>query len=220
MSGIKTIKIGDRLVGKGQPVFVIAEAGVNHNGKLSLALKLVDAAKKAGADAVKFQDFKAGEVVTEEGKMAGYQKRNTGKNESQLEMLKTFELCAKDWRKIAAYCRKKNVIFLSTPHGGFASVDRVRKLGAPAFKFGSGDLTNLPLLQYAAKFKKPMIISTGMATLVEVEDAVGAIKKAGNNKIIVLHCTTSYPCPPDEVNLRSMRTIVKKIRTLVGYSDH
>ena len=220
MSGIKTIKIGDRLVGKGQPVFVIAEAGVNHNGRLSLALKLVDAAKKAGADAVKFQDFKAGEVVTEEGKMAGYQKRNTGKNESQLEMLKTFELSAKDWRKIAAYCRKKNVIFLSTPHGGFASVDRVRKLGAPAFKFGSGDLTNLPLLEYAARFKKPMIISTGMATMKEIEEAVAFVKKAGNDKIIVLQCTTDYPAKNKEINLRAMETMRRKLKTLVGFSDH
>lgn len=220
MTNTKKIKIGDRTIGKGERVFVIAEAGVNHNGKLSLALKLINAAKNVGADAAKFQDFKAEEVVTIDCETAGYQKRNTGEEKSQLETLKAFEFTAKEWKRIATYCRKKKIIFLSTPHGGFTSVNRVHALGAPAFKFGSGDLTNIPLLEYAAKLKKPMIISTGMATMPEIQEAVKAIRRAGNNQIIVLQCTTDYPSKPEESNLLVMETFRKKLKTAVGYSDH
>lgn len=220
MSNVKSFKIGDKLVGKGQPVFVIAEAGVNHNGKLSLALKLVDEAKRAGADAVKFQDFKAEEVVTSAGKMAGYQKINTGKDESQLKMLRAFELTSGEWRKVVTHCRKRKIIFLSTPHGGFGSVKRVHALGVPAFKFGSGDLTNLPLLEYASSFKKPTIISTGMADMSEIKEAVSAIRRSGNNKIIVLQCTTDYPSKPEEINLAVMNMFIKTFKTVVGFSDH
>lgn len=216
----KRIKIEDKIIGPGQPVFVIAEAGVNHNGRLDLALQLVDAAAKAGADAVKFQTFKAEQVVTEAGKMAAYQKKNLGKEESQLAMLKKLELREKFYKPIIRRCEEKDIIFLSTPHGGFESVDFLQKLGVPAFKFGSGDLTNLPVLEHAAKFKKPMILGTGMATLKEVQDAVSAIKKVGNDKIIVLHCTTNYPCPLEEVNLSAALTMMKEIGVLVGYSDH
>lgn len=217
---VSNIKIGGKFIGQGQPVFVIAEAGVNHNGKLSLALKLVKAAKKAGADAVKFQDFKAEEVVTSAGKMASYQKKNIGRSENQLEMIKRLELSDEDFKKVAEYCRGEKIIFLSSPHGGFASVDRVRALGATAFKFGSGELTNLPVLEYAARFKKPMIISTGMATMSEVKEAVKTIRKSGNNKIILLQCTTDYPSKPEEANLRVLETFRKKFGVLAGYSDH
>ncbi|GAI79902.1 unnamed protein product, partial [marine sediment metagenome] len=145
--------------------------------------------------------FKAEDVVTVQGKMANYQKKNAGKTESQLEMLRKLELKEKFYKPIIKRCKEKNIIFLSTPHGGFEAVDFLQKLNVPAFKFGSGDLTNLPLLQYTAKYKKPMIISTGMATMKEVKEAINTIKKAGNNKIIALHCTTNYPCPFNEVNL-------------------
>lgn len=217
---IKKIKLGNKFIGKNQPVFIIAEAGVNHNGRLDLALKLVDAAVAAGADAVKFQTFKAGQLVTKAGEMAEYQKKNIGKTESQLEMLKKLELREDFYKPIMEHCEEKNIIFLSTPHGGFESVDFLLKLDVPAFKFGSGDLTNLPVLQYAAKFKKPMILGTGMATMKEVEEAIKVIKKVGNNKIIALHCTTNYPCPLDEVNLSAMVTMTKELSVLVGYSDH
>lgn len=213
------IKIGNKLIGRNKSVFVIAEAGVNHNGKLNLALKLIDAAKDAGADAVKFQTFKAEDVVTAQGKMAGYQKKNTGKSESQLAMIKKLEI-RKGWRKIANYCKKKNIIFLSSPHGGFNSVDLLESLGVPAFKFGSGELTNLPLLEYAAKLNKPIILGTGMATMEEIKKAISCIKKTGNNKIIVLHCTTNYPCSFNEVNLRAMQTMMRELNVLTGYSDH
>jgi N-acetylneuraminate synthase len=214
------IKIGQKKISANAPIFIIAEAGVNHNGSLATALKLVDAAAVAGADAVKFQTFKAEDVVTGNGKMAAYQQKNIGRNESQLIMLKKLELPDDFYRPLIKHCQQKNIIFLSTPHGGFKSVDLLQKLKVPAFKFGSGDLTNLPLLKYAAKFNKPMILGTGMATLAEVREAINAIKKTGNSQIIALHCTTNYPCPEDEVNLRAMEIMRQKLPALIGYSDH
>ncbi|OGN02458.1 MAG: N-acetylneuraminate synthase [Candidatus Yanofskybacteria bacterium RIFCSPHIGHO2_01_FULL_43_42] len=216
----KIIKIRDHQLGYDQPVFVIAEAGVNHNQKLDLALKLIDAAADAGADAVKFQTAHAEQVVTATGEMAEYQKKNIGKSESQLEMVRKL-LPPDDWYpKLIAHAKKRGIIFFSTPHGSFASVDLLEGLGVPAFKFGSGDLTNLPLLAYAAKLGKPIILGTGMATTAEVKEAVRTIYKAGNEQVIALHCTTNYPCGPEEVNLRAMQTMMKELPCLVGYSDH
>ena len=217
---MKEIKIGNKIIGKGKPVFIIAEAGVNHNGRLDLALRLVDEAAKAGADAIKFQTFKAGEVVTKFGKMASYQKKNIGKTESQVKMLQKLEFDDKWYKEVIERCKKRGIIFFSTPHGSFDSVNLLQKIKTPMFKFGSGDLTNLPVLQYAAKFKKPMILGTGMATMVEIKEAIKIIKSAGNEKIIVLHCTTNYPCPFEEVNLRAMQTMMRELNVLVGYSDH
>lgn len=216
----KKIKIGNKFIGEKEPVFIIAEAGVNHNGDLKTALKLIDAAAAAGADAVKFQTFKAEEVVAGAGEMAEYQKKNIGKNESQLAMLKKLELPENFYPPLLKRCDEKKIIFLSTPHGGFNSVDLLERLKVPAFKFGSGDLTNLPVLEYAAKFNKPMILATGMATLAEARTAIKAIEKTGNRKIILLHCTTNYPCPLNEVNLRAMLTMKKNLSALIGYSDH
>lgn len=213
------IKIGKKIISNKSPVFIIAEAGVNHNGQLDLALKLVDAAARAGADAVKFQTFKAEQVVTMTGKIANYQKKNIGSSESQLSMLKKLEFSEKWYPKVIKRCRERNIIFLSTPQGGFASVDLIKDK-VQTFKFGSSDLTNLPLLQYAAKFKKPMLVSTGMGNLAEISEAVAVIKKAGNNKIVVLHCTTDYPCRHEDVNLKAMETMMEDSRVLVGYSDH
>ncbi len=216
----KCLKIGGRPVGKGHPVFVIAEAGVNHNGNFDLALKLIDSAAEAGADAVKFQTFRAEQVVTSAGKMADYQKRNIGKEDSQIEMLRGLEL-KEDWYPaLIKRAKEKGIIFISTPHGGMESVDLLESCNVPAFKFGSGDLTNLPLLEYAAKFGKPMLISTGMSNLEEVKEAVEAIKNTGNGQILVFHCTTDYPCAPEFVNLRTMQTFMKELGTVIGYSDH
>ncbi|MGD0976828.1 MAG: N-acetylneuraminate synthase [Minisyncoccia bacterium] len=216
-----TVKIGKSEIGYSWPVFFIAEAGVNHNGRLDLALKLVDAAADAGANAVKFQTWKAEQVVTGGGEMAEYQKKNTGKTESQLEMLKEIELDERFYDSIVARCKKRNIIFLSTPHGHIKSADFLHKLGVPAFKIGSGDLTNQPFLEHIAKFRKPMIVSTGMATLKEIKDAMKWIKRAGNDKIVFLHCTTNYPCPFEGVNLGAMQTMMKALPSvLVGYSDH
>lgn len=205
---------------QGAAPFIIAEAGVNHNGKLDLALKLVDAAAKVGADAIKFQTFRADQVVTVTGQMAGYQKKNLGVTESQLAMLKKLEFDESWYPKVISQCKKRGIIFFSTPHGSFASVDLLESFGVPVFKFGSGDLISLPLLEYTARLGKPIILGTGMANMDEVKEAIGAIKKTGNSKIIILHCTTNYPTQPQEVNLRAMQSIADKFDVLVGYSDH
>lgn len=217
---IKQIKISNKTIGYDLPCYIIAEAGVNHNGRLDLALKLVDKAAEAGADAVKFQTFRAEQVVIAQGEMASYQKKNLGYSESQVKMLRKLELREKDYPKIIAHCRKRKITFLSAPHGGFQSVDLLVKYKVPAFKFGSGDLTNLPVLDYAARFGKPMIISTGMGTAGEIKKAVAAVKKCGNDKIILLHCTSNYPCAPANVNLKAMQTMMNDYNCLVGYSDH
>ncbi len=212
------IKIGSKNISKDSPVFIIAEAGVNHNGKLSLAKKLVEAAKKAGADAIKFQTFKAKDTVIAKTAMAPYQKKNIGKIQSQYQMLKKLELNQQDFKKLKKYCDKKNIIFLSTPSAE-DDVNRLENL-LPAFKVGSSDINNFPLLKKIAKTNKPVILSTGMASLKEVVTAVNVVKKAGNKKVAVLHCTTNYPCPVTEVNLKAMKTIGNKIKTIMGYSDH
>ena len=212
------IKIGNKLIGEGEPCFVIAEAGVNHNGDIKLAKRLIDVAKKAGGDAVKFQTFKAEDVVTKNVALAEYQKKSIEKKESQLKMLKKLELSYEDFKKLKKYTDKKGIIFLSTPDTEEDAV--FLKNLVPAYKIGSGDLTNLPLLEKVAKKKKPIILSTGMSTLNEVREAVRVVKKQGNNKIILLHCTTNYPCPLEEVNLRAMQTLKKEFDLPVGYSDH
>ena len=212
------IKIVNKIIGEGNPCFVIAEAGVNHNGDFYMAKKLIDAAKEAGADAVKFQTFVAEEVVTITARMAEYQEKNTGKKETQLEMIKKFELSSPNFLELKKYCDKKGIIFLSTPHTEDAA--EFLKPLVTAYKIGSGDLTNLPFLKKIAIKNKPIILSTGMSNLSEVAEAVSVIAKTGNKKIILLHCTTNYPCPPDEVNLRAMITLKKEFNLPVGYSDH
>lgn len=215
---MKAIHIANKVVSERHPTFIIAEAGVNHNGQLKLAKKLIDAAILAGADAVKFQTYKAEEVVTKKAELAEYAKTNSGKNITQLQMIKKMELTYKDFQILKKYCDKKGIIFLSTPHS-FDAIDFLEKI-VPAYKFGSGDLTNTPALRHAAKKGKPMILGTGMATLQEVKHAVNVIKSQKNTQIILLHCTTSYPCPLEEVNLRSMLTMKKELKCLIGYSDH
>ncbi|MGA2418311.1 MAG: N-acetylneuraminate synthase [Candidatus Staskawiczbacteria bacterium] len=212
------IRLGNKLVGEGKPCFIIAEAGVNHNGSLEIAKKLIDVAKDARADAVKFSTFKAEDVVSEFAGMAEYQKKNTGNNESQLQMLKKLELNNQDFLELKKHCDKKGIIFLSTPHTEDA-VDFLEPF-VPAYKIASGDLTNLPFLEKVAEKKKLIILSTGMADMAEVKTAVKTIKKCGNNKIIILHCTTDYPCLPKEVNLRAMLTLRRELNLPVGYSDH
>ena len=216
----KLIYIKKRKINENHKVFIIAEVGVNHNGDLKKALKLIDIAADAGADAVKFQTFKAEQVVTEKGEMANYQKKNIGKKMSQREMIGQYELEEKFYTPILKRCRKKNILFMSTPHGGKESVDFLESLNVCAYKIGSGDLTNYMLLKKIAKTKKPMVLSTGMATLKEAKNAIKYIKSNGNNKIIALHCTTNYPCPLNEVNLAAMRTMMNELNVLVGYSDH
>jgi len=215
----KKIKIANKLIGNGEPVFIIAEAGVNHNGNINLAKKLIDIAKKAGADAVKFQTWLTEEIVTKDAEGAEYQMKTANAKETQYEMLKKLELSQNDFRELKKYADKKKIIFLSTPDEE-KSADFLFKLDVPAFKIGSGEVTNLPYLKHIAKKKKPIILSTGTATLNEVKEAVNTIKKAGNDKIVLLHCTTNYPCPLEEVNLRAMSTLKKEFALPVGHSDH
>lgn len=214
------VRIASKTMGEGHPTVIIAEAGVNHNAQLDLALQLVDAAAAAGADAVKFQTFKAEQLVTATGEMAAYQKKNIGKTESQRDMLKKLELHDEFYAPIMQRCQEKGILFLSTPHGGFEAVDQLAALNVAAFKFGSGDLTNIPVIAYAAKMGIPMIFGTGMATLEEVKEAVQACRDAGNTQVAMMHCTTNYPCPLDEVDLRAMQTMMNELPCQVGYSDH
>ena len=217
---MNTVRIGDELVGENHPVFIIAEAGVNHNGDLNLAKKLVDLAVEAGVDAVKFQTFITEEIVTHNAEKADYQKKNTGSSEeSQFEMLKKLELPFEQFREVKTYCAKKGIIFLSTPFDR-KSVDFLDKLEIPAFKIASGEINNLHFLNYIASKGKPIILSTGMSTLEEVEKALEVINKTQNKQLILLHCTSDYPAKVKEVNLRAMRTMHKAFHLPVGLSDH
>ncbi|MBN2517351.1 MAG: N-acetylneuraminate synthase [Candidatus Altiarchaeota archaeon] len=207
-----------RRISPQDPVFIIAEAGVNHNGDFATAKKLVDAARKAGADAVKFQTFKAEDLVTAKAKKARYQEESTGAEETQLQMLKKLELSYDDFKRLKEYCDETGVTFLSTPHTTGAA-DFLEDL-VPLYKVGSGDLTNLPFLEKLARKGKPLIVSTGMGDMGEVKEALRVIKKAGNNDVVMLHCTTNYPCPLNEVNLNAMLTMMDGLDCLIGYSDH
>ena len=212
------IVIGSKTIGEEEPVFIIAEAGVNHNGEISLAKQLVDVAYDAGVDAVKFQTFKTENVITRTAKMADYQKKQVHDADSQFEMAKKLELDYGDFVELKEYCDNKGILFLSTPHSPDA-VDFLEAL-VPAYKIGSGDLTNLPFLEQIARFDKPIILSTGMATMNEVTDAVDAIVHAGNDKIVLLHCVTSYPADLEDVNLKAIDTLRRTFSLPVGYSDH
>lgn len=213
------ICINNRKIGKGEPVFIIAEAGVNHNGDISIAKRLIDIAKESGADAVKFQTFIAEDITSISSPKADYQKQTTDRDESQLEMLKKFELSFAEFREIKRYCDAVGIIFLSTPFDQ-KSVDFLDELGIPAFKIPSGEITNFPLLKQIRQKKKPIILSTGMSTLEEIGNAVDLLKINGANDIVLLHCTTAYPAHPDSVNLRAMKTMHQKFNLPVGYSDH
>lgn len=199
-------------------VFIIAEAGVNHNGDINNAKRLIDAAVEAGADAVKFQTFKAENLVTKDAPKADYQKETTG-NGNQFEMLRKLELSFGEHIVLKEYCNEKGIMFLSTPFD-FESVDLLETIGIPMYKISSSDLTNIPLLRYIAKLNKHMIVSTGMSNLGEVEMAIDAIKQTCNDKISLLHCTSNYPTAYEDVNLKAMNTLKNAFNLPVGYSDH
>ena len=200
-------------------VYIIAEAGVNHNGRLDLALKLCDTAKEAGVDAIKFQTWKTELIVSRNVEMADYQKKNLGNDDSQYNMLKKLELSYNNFRLVKEYCDKIGIQFLSTADE-IESLDFLCELGIPFIKLGSGEITNIPYLRYCAKKNRPMIISTGMCNLSDVAVAYDILTEAGASDISVLHCTTNYPCPMDEVNLNAMVTIKDALKCRVGYSDH
>ena len=201
--------------------FIIAEAGVNHNGSLELAKRLVDVAVEAGADAIKFQTFKAEEVISKSAKKADYQIKTTGSKESQLELVKKLELTYNDFETLYYYCKEKGIIFMSTPFD-IESARFLKDLGLEIFKIPSGEITNYLLLHEIGSYGKEVILSTGMADLGEIEDALDVLIEAGTprEKIIVLHCNTEYPTPYEDVNLRAMLTIKDAFKVKVGYSDH
>ncbi len=225
-------------------VYLIAEAGVNHNGSLSRALKMVDVAAEAGADAVKFQTFRAKEVIARHAQKANYQIRHTGKNESQLEMVKKLELSEAKHEKIAQRCRQRKIVFLSTPFD-LPSVQLLLRLHVPKIKIPSGEITNAPLLLEIAKSKKPLILSTGMSTLKDIREALGVIafvylatrhapstnafaeafrssaaQTLLRKRVTLLHCVTEYPAPFGDVHLRAMDLLKETFHLPVGYSDH
>lgn len=208
-----------RAVGLGQPCLLVAEVGVNHNGDPKLALQLVDAAADAGVDAVKFQLFAAERVVLPDAPKAAYQKKTTDASESQFSMLKTLELPLETYRLLQSRCLKREVSFMCTPFDE-ESADYLAECGITTFKVSSGDLTNLPFLAHMARKGIPMIVSTGMATLPEVEAAVCTIRNNGNPPIVLLHCVSNYPTDPADVNLRAMQTLTNKFGVAVGFSDH
>ncbi|WP_103604597.1 N-acetylneuraminate synthase [Campylobacter concisus] len=202
-------------------VFIIAEAGVNHNGDINLAKKLIDIAAKAGADAVKFQTFKATLNISKNAQKANYQKQNTDKNESQLDMIKKLELNENIHKELITYCKQKNITFLSTPFDS-DSIKLLDELGLSTFKIPSGEITNLPYLRQIGGLNKKIILSTGMANLGEVESAIEVLIKSGtkHGNISLLHANTQYPTPMEDVNLKAMITLKNAFGLEVGYSDH
>ena len=200
--------------------FIIAEAGVNHNGNIELAYKLIDAAKKAGVDCIKFQTFKTEKVISKNTEMATYQKENLKNGETQYEMVKKLELSYQNFRDLKDYCQKIEIQFLSTPDEEESLDFLVDELKMNTIKIGSGELTNYPYLKKIALKNRNIIISTGMSNLAEIEKALECIRKYNDKEITVLHCTTNYPCPMKEVNLLAMNTVKEAFKVKVGYSDH
>lgn len=201
--------------------FIIAEAGVNHNGSLKIAKKMIEVASQAGADAIKFQTFKTEQLVSRFAPKAEYQKKTTSKSETQFEMIKKLELDLTSHKELIQYCKKKHILFLSSPFD-LESIDLLNKLGLSIFKIPSGEITNLPYLRKIGKLRKKIIMSTGMADLGEVEDALDILIDSGTKKenITVLHCNTEYPTSFEDVNLNAMITIRDAFKVNVGYSDH
>ncbi|WP_270984014.1 N-acetylneuraminate synthase [Campylobacter upsaliensis] len=200
-------------------VLIIAEAGVNHNGDINLAKKLIEQAAKAGADVVKFQTFKANSCVSVSAKKAKYQLETTAKEESQLEMIQKLELSYESHFELMKHCKKHGIAFLSTPFD-LESVEFLRGLDLPYFKIPSGEITNLPYLKAVAKCKKKVLLSTGMANLGEIEAVLTILRKNGTRNITLLHCNTEYPTPFEDVNLNALKTLKEAFKLEVGYSDH
>jgi N,N'-diacetyllegionaminate synthase len=214
-----TLNIGDRLIGSDQRCFIIAEAGVNHNGSVDAARKLIDAAAAAGASAVKFQTFRADKLAGKNAPKADYQIQNTAPDESQFEMLQRLELTPEAHFELRDYCRQKGILFLSTPFDE-ESADLLETLDVAAFKIPSGEITNLPFLEHVARKRKPILLSTGMSDMSEVAAAVRAIRAQGNGEIVLLQCVSNYPANPADVNLRAMATMASAFGVPAGYSDH
>jgi len=213
------IQIGNRKVGNNHKCFIIAEAGVNHNGDINLAKELIYKAKEANVDCVKFQTFKAERLVLDSAPKAQYQLKTTDKNESQFRMLKNLELPLDSYKELLDLCKQLDLVFMSTPYN-YEDVDMLDKLGVEAFKLASISIVEPSFIEYVASKNKPVIMSTGMANLKEVESGIKAALRVKNKDLILLQCTTNYPTELKDVNLRSMNTMRDKFNVLVGYSDH
>ncbi|MFA5676357.1 MAG: N-acetylneuraminate synthase [Christensenellales bacterium] len=200
-------------------VYIMAEAGVNHNGSLSIAKKLVDTAVYCGVDGVKFQTFKAENIVSGQARKARYQTKNGAKGGNQLEMLKRLELSFEQFKELRDYCKTAKISFASTPFD-IESIEFLATLDVPFWKIPSGEITNYPYLSALARTGKPVMLSTGMSTLCEVEEAIRLLRKNGSGPITLLQCNTSYPTPPENANLLAMRTMSDAFGLPVGYSDH
>ena len=202
-------------------VLIIAEAGVNHNGSVTMAKELIDIASKAGADIIKFQTFEASKLVTKSAQKARYQILNTANNESQLKMLKELEISFEDQIELKKYADNKNIEFLSTAFD-LGSVNFLKKLNLRRYKIPSGEITNLPYLRLIGSLGKPVILSTGMSNLIEIHQALDQLYSRGldKNNITIMHCTTEYPAPFKDINLRALETLKKEFNTEIGYSDH
>ncbi len=212
------VSIGGRCIGVREPVLVVAEAGVNHDGEVDIALELVDAAARAGADAVKFQTFVPTALAVAHAPLATYQRERAGDVGEQRQMLERMCLPEQSWAAIARRCDRHGLLFLSTPFD-LASATLLEQLGVPAFKVASSELTNLPFLQALGRRGKPLILSTGMATLREVGDAVEVVRETGA-PLVLLHCVSAYPTPSDQANVRAIDTLRSAFGVPVGYSDH
>jgi len=217
--GERGFVVGSRVIGDGAPVFFVAEAGVNHNGDPGLALKLVDVAADAGADAVKFQTFRTDALVTRQAPKAAYQRAATGGGDSQHAMLSRLELDGAAHAALRDHSVRRGIVFFSTPFDE-ASADDLDELGVALFKVPSGEITNVPLLRHLAAKRRPLIVSTGMSTLDEVARAVEVIRSAGDPPLALLHCLSAYPAPAAEMNLRAMETLRARFGVPVGLSDH
>src|SRR3989344_1289410 len=210
------ISVGNRLIWKNQPCFVIAEAGGNHNGDKILAKRLIDAAKNAGADAVKFQTWRTEDILTKASKKVEYMDDSP---ESMYDLIKRLELTYEDFRELFVYAKEKGIMFLSTPDE-IKSAEFLAELGVAAIKIGSGAITDLRFLKGVAEKRLPVILSTGMSSVEEIEDALEIFRNAGNEEIVLLHCTSNYPTSIRDVNLRAMLTLQSRFNSIVGYSDH
>ncbi|CCK81697.1 N-acetylneuraminate synthase [Desulfobacula toluolica] len=214
------VRIKDFKIGINHPCLIIAEAGVNHNGDINIAHKLIEAAKLAGADAVKFQSFKAESLVTKYSKKADYQLKTTNGDNSQFSMLKKLELSKQDQAQLKKHCDDENILYLCTPYEQ-NSADLLENIGVDAYKIASTDTSNVPFLRYLAKKEIPVILSTGMSNLGDIEESVNELKFHGlNGKIIILQCTSEYPAPLEDINLRAMKTMQLAFGCPVGFSDH
>jgi N-acetylneuraminate synthase len=213
------MKLFGRDIGPGFPVMVVAEVGVNHNGDLGLAKEMIDFAAAAGADAVKFQTLNAANYISRFAPKANYQVRSTGEGESQVAMVRKYELSEAQHIEIIGHCQRRGIRFFSTAFEE-TGVDLLCRLGAECFKIPSGEITNLPLIEYIAGKGKPIILSTGMSSLGEVESAVDTILGVGRVELMLLHCVSNYPTRPEDVNLRAMDTLRRAFCLPVGYSDH